>query len=111
MVKSGEGVGLAATELSDKGQNRRRVDCVAREASNDHSRVICESPREARAGEKLLRVSVILRGPLGYHLLQVDRELIGIEGTSFTDFLPGCDDLVPWIHVATPVCIRVFQLP
>ena len=79
VVERGERVGLAAAELGDQGENRRRVLSPAGEAPEHHADVLLQGAREAGAGEELRRVAVVLgRGP-GNDLLEGDREFVGAE--------------------------------
>jgi hypothetical protein len=105
VVEGGEGVGLAAAELGDKGQHRGGVLRPARQPPQHHAQVLAQGPGEAGAAEELGRVAVVLRGGAGHHLLQVDGELVRVEGPAFADFLTGADHFVPRFHEIGPTRI------
>ena len=59
---------------------------------------LCQRLREVVSRKELCRSDVITgRGACG-HLLQVDGELAGVEGTTFAEFLPGDDNFIPRFH-------------
>ena len=104
VVERGEGVRLAAAELGDERHHRRRIGRFSRQPPQHHARVFAQGPGEARAGEELHRVAVILRRLSAHHLLQVDGELVGVEGASFADLLARGGDLVPGLHRLASSC-------
>ena len=61
VVKRGQRVRLAAAELGHERHDRRRVRCLAGEPPENHPGVLSQRSREARAGEELFRVAVVLR--------------------------------------------------
>jgi hypothetical protein len=62
---------------------------------------LCQRLREVVSRKELCRSDVITgRGACG-HLLQVDGELAGVEGTTFAEFLPGDDNFIPRFHTSS----------
>ena len=57
--------------------------------------MLTERPRETGAGKELHGFPVVIGSRAADHLFKVDGELIGVEGTSFTDLLAESGNFVP----------------
>ena len=79
MVERSEGVGLAATKLSDQSENWRRVLGLAGKSPEDHAGMLVQRARETGARKELDRIAVVLGCRLGEHLLKGDSELVRAE--------------------------------
>ena len=102
VVQRGERVRLAAAELGDEREHRRRVVGSPGEPAQHHARVLAQRPREAGAREELRRVAIVLRRRPGHDLLEGDGELVRVERAAFADFLARRGDLVPGFHCDPP---------
>ena len=107
VVQRRERVRLAAAELGDEGEHRRRVRRLPRQPPQHHARVFAERPREAGAGEELGRIAVVLRRRAGHHLLQGDGELVRAERPPFAHLLAQRDDFVPGVYGAISLGIAL----
>ena len=97
VVEGGEGVGLAAAELGDQGQDRSGIFSAGGKSPQDHAGVVLQRPRETGAGKELGRIAVVLwRGP-GEHLLEGDGELVRAEGAPFAHFFAKGYGFIPGI--------------
>ena len=110
-----EGMSLAAAELGNQGKNGRRVDGLAIKPPQHHRHVLAQRLGKAGAAEELVGVGVVLRRSPGGHLLQRDRELVGIERTPLRELLRAAARLctrVPFVLVdqnSRPKFMRVSQ--
>ena len=102
VIERSQRVRLAAAELRDEREHRRRVLGLAREPAQDHPGMFAQRPREAGAREELGRIAIVLRRGPGHDLLEGDGELVRVERPAFTDFLARRGDLVPGLQCDPP---------
>ena len=98
VVQRRERVRLAAAELGDEGEHRRRVRRLPSQPPQHHAGVFAERPREAGAGEELGRIAIVLRRRSRHHLLQRDGELVRAERPPLAHLLAQGDDFVPGVY-------------
>ena len=98
MVERRERMRLAAAELRDQRQHRRRVRRPPGQPPQHHPGMLGQRPREAGAGEELRRVAVVVRRSPRHHLLERNGELVRAERPPLAHFRPGGDYLVPGVH-------------
>ena len=109
VVKRREGVRLAAAELGDQGEDRRRVPGLTGQPPEHHAGMLRQRPREAGAREERRRIAVILGSGAGDDLLQGDRELVRAERAAFPHFLAQRHDPVPGLHQSLP-CVGKLRM-
>ena len=71
---------------------------LARQPLEHHARVLAQGSGKVGAREELRRVAVVFGSTTRNNLLQGNRKLVGIEGTSLAYLLAWQSDLVPGIH-------------
>ena len=98
MVERGQGVRLAPTELGRHVEDGGRLDLDAGQAPKHLGREVDQARREMRAFEELPRVRVVRRGTPLANVVEMDRELGGVQWPVLTEVLPGRDDLIPGFH-------------
>ena len=102
VVEGGESVRLAAAELRDQREHRRRVPGSAGESPEHHAGVLLQRAREARTGEELRRVAIVFGCVSGHHLFQGNRELVRAERAALSHLPAKRDRPVPGIHQPSP---------
>src|SRR3970040_896639 len=85
VVERGEGVRLAAAELGDEREHRRRVVGSSGEPAQHHARVLAQGPRKRGPREELRRVAIVFRRRPGHDLLEGDGELVRVERAAFAN--------------------------
>ena len=107
VVERGEGVRLAAAELSDEGEDRRRVLGPAGQPPEHHAGMLLQCTREAGPRKELSRVAIVLGSRIRDDLLQGDRELVRAERAAFPHLLAQRHGPVPGFHHSSPLSSRL----
>ena len=94
----GQRVGLAAAELGDEGQHRRRAIGLAGEAAQHGADLLAHRGGEIGAGEELVGVAIVGWRGAGDHLFQRDGEFVRVEGPAFTHLATRGGGAVPGVH-------------